>query len=93
MTISRDQKISIEKILTASLDNWDELLRTYNLFPSSDSRDTIGKIGWDILNHIAEMNKKYRSFVKSFPENFEIRMEVGNYVYDIVRNKIEEYPL
>ena len=91
MTISVSQKTDIEMILTETLDRWDTLFETYTLFPSDGSYDVNGKIGWDILNHIGEMNKKYRSFMKNLPENFTIRIEVGNYVHDVIRKKVEEY--
>jgi hypothetical protein len=91
MTISISQKTDIETILTENLNKWDKLFETYNLFPSDGSYDVNGKIGWDILSHIVEMNKKYRNFIVNLPENFTIRLEVGNYVYDVIRKKVEEY--
>ena len=91
MTISISQKTGIDIILTETLNKWDTLFETYTLFPSDGSYDVNGTIGWDILSHIVEMNKKYRSFMKNLPENFTIRTEVGNYVHDVIRKKVEEY--
>jgi len=91
MTITIDQKICVEKILTESLSKWDELFEKYNFFASNDTNDRNGDIGWDMLNRIAENNKKYRKFIQSFPEKIVVQREVGNYVHDVIRKKIEEH--
>lgn len=91
MTISFDQKKSIEKVLTESLTTWDELFNIYNFFSSNEPNDTNGDIGWDILNRIAENNKKCRNIIQSFPEKVEVQREIGNYVLLVIRKKIGEF--
>jgi len=93
MTISPDQKICIEKILTESLTTWEELFEKYNFFASFETSNRNGDIGWAILHRIAEENKKYRKFMQSFPEHFEVQREVGNYVHEVIMKKIEEHSL
>ncbi len=90
MQITPDQRISIEKILTESLTTWQELFEIYNFFASNETNDRHGDIGWAILNRIAENNKKYRSFIQSFPENLEVQREAGNYVHEVIWKKIKD---
>ncbi len=91
MRITHDQRICIEKILTESLTTWEELFENYNFFASNETNDRHGDIGWAILSKIAENNKKYRSFIQSFPEKLEVQREAGNYVHEVIWKKIEDH--
>jgi len=93
MTISPDQKICIERILTESLTTWGELFEKYNFFASFEPSNRNGDIGWAILHRIAEENKKYRKFIQSFPENVDLEREAGNYVHEVILKKIEDHSI
>lgn len=91
MTISDNQEIIVREILTESLNNWVMLFEEYNLFTSDEFNDKNGDIGWEILNHITENDKKYRKFILDLSEKPEIQREIGHYVHHLINKRIDEY--
>jgi hypothetical protein len=77
----------IKKIIDESLITNDELVEKMNLF-FADNNDAIGIIGWKILNQIAETDQGYKRFIQRFPDEFEVHIEIGEYVKESIERKI-----
>jgi len=87
MTITNRDKVIIKKIIDEFLITENELFEKMNLF-FADTNDVKGIIGWKILSQIAENNHEYKSFINTFPDEFEVHNEIGEYAHDLIKKKI-----
>lgn len=87
MTLTNRDKVIIRRIIDEFLTTRDELVNTLNRF-NADTNDVKGIIGWKIIRQIAGNSPEYRSFIDVIPDEFESRNEIGEYVYDVIREKI-----